>query len=343
MKLNLIKSRLYFLLAIVALSCSKDGATVKIPTLRIVESDSPIDLENIEAKFYKDLVYGEFNRNTFDIFTPESSNTTGLVIFFHGGGFTGGDKSIPYNDISSALLIRHLLANKIAFASVNYRYLEEREAEGILKPLNDCKRALQFMKYHSKSLNIDKEKVLLAGSSAGAGTSLWLAFTDDMAINETADQILKESTRVQGVFCTETQSSYDVLEWHNSTFHEYQSLGLDFDTIKELVTEETLFRFYGVNSIAGLNSTAVQQSRVKLDMLNLMTNDDPEFFVSNSNNKYIYPTTSDELLHHPLHSKALMDKSVLTGVKAKFYIPSMDIDTRNGENIADFIIRKIGQ
>jgi len=103
-----------------------------------------------------------------------------------------------------------------------------------------------------------------------------------------------------------------------------------------------LLNFYGVNSISELNTVSIRQDRVKLDMLNLLTNDDPEFYLSNSNNDYVYPTTNTQLLHHPLHSKVLMDKALMENVPTVIYLPSMNIDTRNGESIYDFIIRKTG-
>ncbi|MCF6168595.1 hypothetical protein [Lutibacter sp.] len=89
-----------------------------------------------------------------------------------------------------------------------------------------------------------------------------------------------------------------------------------------------------------LNTTAIQQDRIKLDMINLLTSDDPELYLLNSNNDYVYPTTNTQLLHHPLHSKVLMDKAIIENVPVVVYLPSMNIDTRNGESILDFIIRK---
>ena len=314
----------------------------EIPTLVLTPTNPPFELTLSSPTFYENISYGECERNVFDIFIPNSIDPTPLVVFIHGGGFTGGDKSIPYTNAGFQQLIDNLLAQNIAFATINYRFLLENETEGVLKPLNDSKRALQFIKYYSHSLNLDKNKVVLLGSSAGAGTSLWLAFSDDMSTVNSSDGVLRESTRVQGLVCTETQSSYDILEWHNSTFLEYQPFGLDFDSIVNLVGEPTLLKFYGVNSMSELDTLAIEQDRMKLDMLNLLTSDDPEFYLSNSNNDYVYPTTNAELLHHPLHSKVLMDKALIENVPTVVYLPSMNIDTRNGESIYDFIIRKIG-
>jgi len=234
---------------------------------------------------------------------PNQKQKLHLLFFIHGGGFTGGDKTVHYNEIDFTNLIDHLLSQNIAFASINYRFLEENETEGILKPLNDNKRALQFMRYYSNSLNIDKNKIVLMGSSAGAGTSLWLGFNNYMAQVNASDQTLNESTRVNGLVCLSTQSSYDVLEWHNSTFKEYAPQGMNFDVILNLVGEATFLKFYGVNTMAELNTVAIQQDREKLDMLNLLTNDDPEFLVSNSDEHYTFPVNNAALLHHPLHAK----------------------------------------
>ena len=48
--------------------------------------------------------------------------------------------------------------------------------DGILSSLNDAKRALQYIKYNHEKYNIDKTKIGLMGSSAGATSSLWIGF-----------------------------------------------------------------------------------------------------------------------------------------------------------------------
>jgi hypothetical protein len=327
------------------ISCKKgdaeDSSLLLPPPLKLIATTLPFEFTSNEITFYKDVAYGEFERNKFDIFLPKSNNPTGLAIFIHGGGFTGGDKALSYSDAGFKSFIDYLLSKNIAFASINYRYLESQDQQGVLKPLNDSKRALQFMKYYANDFNIDKNKVVLLGSSAGAGTSLWIGLNNEMSDNTSSDKILRESTRVQGMVCTETQASYDVLEWHNSVFSEYKNQGLDFNTLKNLVTESVLLQFYGVATLEELNSERVSKDRQKLDMISLLSSDDPEFYLSNSNNEYVYPTNSTQLLHHPLHSKILIEMASNKNLAVKAYIPSLNIDTTNGENIANFIIRKL--
>jgi len=312
------------------------------PSLNLISEIPPFTLNNPNATFYQDVAYGEYTRNVFDIFLPPHQGMSSLVIYIHGGGFTSGDKSSRYTSKGFQSLINQMLSVNIAFATINYRLLEDNDLDGVLKSLNDSKRALQFMKYHANVLNLNKDKVLLMGSSAGAGTSLWLAFSDDMALGNSTDGVLNESSRVQGLICLSTQSSYDLLEWHNSTFFEYQNQGFDFETVRNLLTEDVLYQFYGISNDTELFSVAIQQDRLKLDMLALLSNDDPEFYLSNSNHAYVFPITSGELLHHPLHSKALMDKAMMVNVPSVIYLPTLGIDTRNGESIFEFIYRKIG-
>jgi len=305
-------------------------------SLNLTAAPSPIKLNDSQNKFYKDIAYGEFKENVFDIFLPGSTQPASLVINIHGGGFINGDKG---QGSQNTALINSLLSKNIAYASINYRLLTTQDGDGVLKCLTDSKRALQFIRYHSKTLNIDKSNIVLTGGSAGAGTSLWLGLNDDMADKKNADPVLRESTRVKAIVALNTQADYDVLEWHNNVFKEYQSQGLDQKYILRLGTEKRVLGFYGFKEINEINSKAAKAYREKLNILKLMSSDDPEIYVENLNIPYSMPTKLGELEHHPLHAKALMDRANQTNVKGSFYIPKMNIDTRKGEDKEEFIVR----
>jgi len=332
----------YFIILIVFLySCEKNNDAIiveEIPSLELVSSNPPFTVTP-EVSFYSDIEYGEFERNKFDFFAPVTNNKTPLVIYIHGGGFTGGDKTAIYSETDFISFIDFFVSQNIAVATINYRFIEDNDSEGVLKSLNDSKRALQFMKYFAQDLNINKNKILLIGGSAGAGTSLWLSLSDDMALVNSTDMVLKESTRVQGAVALSTQSSYDVAEWHNSTFFEYQNAGMDFDLLLNLVGEQTFLNFFGIDDISDLNTPIVQNKRTRLDMLGLLSSDDPEIFVSNTDVPYTFPTNNGDVLHHPLHAKAILDKATEENVICKAYIPQMGIDNTNGENMPEFILR----
>ena len=324
-------------ISILFFSCSNSSE-------QVIEEDVqnlPFNLNTKDVKFQENIAYGEFERNKFDLFTPDSDSKTPIVIYIHGGGFVGGSKSDLYQNFFFTNLVDNLLAEKIAFASINYRLLESNETEGVFKCLNDSKRALQFIRRFSNDYNINKDIVVLVGASAGAGTSLWLGFNNDLGVANNSDETLRESTRVNGVVALETQANYDIPEWHNSVFKEYQPQGLSFEAILNLAREETLLQFYGINDISELNSTEIQQDRDDLDILKLMSTDDPEFYVSNADTPYTFPTNVDQTLHHPLHAKALIDKAEENNLTYKALIPQMNIDNTNGESMFNFILRKL--
>lgn len=306
-------------------------------------SNSPFNLNTSNVTFYEDIEYGEFERNKFDLFTPESNSKTPIVIYIHGGGFVGGSKSDLYQNFFFTNLVDNLLSENVAFASINYRLLGNNETEGVFKCINDSKRALQYIRHFSNSYNINKDKVVLIGASAGAGTSLYIGLNNDLALANNSDEILRESTRVNAIVALATQANYDIPEWHNTVFEEYQALGLSFEAILALAQEETLLQFYGISNISELNSAEILQDRSDLDMLELLSSDDPEFYVSNTDVPYSLPTNTDQVLHHPLHAKALIDKAEESNTPYKALIPQMNIDNTNGESMLNFILRKLDE
>ena len=83
-------------------------------------------------------------------------------------------------------------------------------------PLEDAARALQFVRSKAAEWNIDKTRIGASGGSAGAYSSLWLAFHDDMADPQSSDPIARESTRLLCAGVVGAQTSLDpkqMKEW----------------------------------------------------------------------------------------------------------------------------------
>ncbi len=303
-----------------------------------VPSDpSPIDLNGVEARFHADIAYGDKQLNTFDIFIARTKEPAPLVIYIHGGGFTMEDKSDAY-EAGGPFVIRSLLENGISFASVNYQLLEQNDKDGVIKPLNDCKRALQFIRSESEVFNIDKEKIVSYGFSAGAGASLWIGFNDDMADPESEDPVLRESTRLKGVAALETQATYDIVRWETEIFKPYD---ITLKSFVNLGFGSTLYSFYGVSSLDEIYTPAITEYRKKVDMLDLMSADDPEIFVNNGYNDAGKPTNIYALYHHPYHASALMEEAEKKGLQGIFYIPAMNIIDESNEELVQFFLRNL--
>jgi len=213
LKKNFQKSLLVSSIVLLAACGSEDDAAVVVPV--------PHEGLNISAdvEFRGDVTYGTDTRNVLDIFLPESETATPLVIFVHGGGFFAGDKSSAYSTPDD---INELLDADVAFATINYSLLDvpgfndatENDTDGINKSLSDVKEALQFLKHNAEDFNIDPTNVAMYGVSAGAVSSLWLAYSPDMAdVNAADDSIAGESTSLVAVGAIETQGSMDIVDW----------------------------------------------------------------------------------------------------------------------------------
>jgi poly(3-hydroxybutyrate) depolymerase len=204
-------------MALLAACGSDDDAAVVVP----VPHEGLTISADVTAEFRADVTYGTDTRNVLDIFLPESATPTPLVIFVHGGGFFTGDKSSAYSTPDD---INELLVAGVAFATINYSLLDvpgfnaatANDTDGINKSLSDVKEALQFLKHNAADFNIDPANVAMYGVSAGAVSSLWLAYSPDMIdVNAAADSIAGESTSLVAVGAIETQGSMDVVRWES--------------------------------------------------------------------------------------------------------------------------------
>jgi len=138
-----------------------------------------------------DVKYGEHPRNVLDLWRPKGDGPFPLVLYIHGGGFRQGDK----NTLSPAALKSYLDAGW-AVAAINYRFTDAAPAPA---QYLDCARALQTLRYRAKEWSLDPRLVASTGGSAGAGTSLWLAFHEDLADPKSDDPIARQSTRLTAV------------------------------------------------------------------------------------------------------------------------------------------------
>lgn len=265
--------------------------------------DGALSRNGVPATF-TNIRYGLEERNLLDIWLAKSDTPTPLVIYIHGGGFLHNDKSKIYG----AKEIDQFLAAGVSFATISYRY--RTNPEGILGSLKDSKRALQFLRSKAWEYNIDKTRIGAYGSSAGAGTSLWLAFHDDMADQDNPDPVLRESTRLKAVGAFATQSTYDISRW------------------PEILGHPDATRW------------PRKKQGEELDMLAWMSADDPPFYARNELPNT--PVNMDRPVmnlvnHHPLHIKALLERVDEVGLKdALLYAPALGI-VPSANDRSDFV------
>ena len=182
----------------------------------------------------QNVQYGKHARNVVDIWQAEEKNATPLVLVIHGGGWRGGSKE----RVDRFVDVQVLLNAGISVAALNYRFVDQAIQENVKPPvkapLHDAARCLQFVRSKSNPWNIDPTKIAATGGSAGACSSLWLAFHDDLCEPTSDDPVARQSTRLCCDAVKGAQTSLDpkqMKEWTPNSKYGGHAFGfLDFKT-----------------------------------------------------------------------------------------------------------------
>lgn len=145
--------------------------------------------------------YGSHARNVLDFWKADSSEPTPVIVYIHGGGFRGGDKS-SFNE----RFLTSALDADVSFAAIHYRLSQDAIYPAAM---HDSARAIQFIRSKATEWNIDPKRIAAFGGSAGSGISQWLAFHDDLAEPDSEDPVSRESTRLTCAVAQQMQSTYD--------------------------------------------------------------------------------------------------------------------------------------
>ena len=185
--------------------------------------------------FY-DVAYGPHPKQVMHFWKAESVVPTPVLLFIHGGGWMAGGR---LSGLSSILTT--LLEEGISVASVEYRFIPEAAADGVTPPvkgpLHDAARALQYLRSRAAEWNIDKARIGASGGSAGACTSLWLAFHDDLADPGSDDPVARESSRLAFAAVNGAQTTLDpkqMKEWTPNSRYGGHAFGFTGDAEKKI-------------------------------------------------------------------------------------------------------------
>jgi acetyl esterase/lipase len=174
-----------------------------------------------------DVKYGPHDRNVLDFWQAKADAPTPVVVCIHGGGWQGGDRSSYYPGVKT------YLDAGISVVTINYRLMAQANAQKVTPPvkapLEDAARAIQFVRSKAAEWKLDKKRVGATGGSAGACSSLYLAFHDDLADPKSADAVARESTRLYCAAVNGAQVSLDpkeVREWLPNYTYGAHAFGL---------------------------------------------------------------------------------------------------------------------
>ncbi|MCL5130231.1 alpha/beta hydrolase [Algibacter sp. L4_22] len=151
---------------------------VLITFLGCSEKIEPIATTNIldTTQVYEefDVVYGDDENQTFDLYLPANRTLdTKVIILVHGGGWSGGDKTEM--DALKTLLIEDF--PDVAIANINYRLADSNNKPYPMQT-NDISTVVRYLKTNEIKLSIS-DQLGFIGTSAGGHLSLLWAYSFD--------------------------------------------------------------------------------------------------------------------------------------------------------------------
>lgn len=260
---------------------------------------------------HAEVAYGPHARHRLDVWLADSPQPTPVLIYFHGGGFVTGSKAnLP------AAVLAAARRQGISVVAANYRFAPE-----VAFPAHylDCARAIQFVRHSARAWNIDPARVALTGSSAGAGTALWIAFHDDLADPENADPVARESTRVTCVAVMGAQPTYDPR------------------VIRQLAGEAAARHAVFAN-LHGLKPEELETEKAhrlytEAAPLTYLTRDDPPVFAYYSEPRGPVPPDARDGtgIHHPNLGLLLQERMGALGLECVFLHKDQKVNTTTAE------------
>lgn len=264
--------------------------------------------------------YGPHPRNVLDFWQAEGSGPRPLLVYIHGGGWTSGDKQQDIKQFAP------FLEKGISYAAVNYRLSGDAPLPA---PVHDAARAIQFLRSKAKEWNIKTDRIALTGGSAGACTSMWLLLHDDLADPQSADPVLRESTRVAAAAVSAGQTSIDphvIKEWLGPNVLTHRMI---WTCVGEKTMEDAL-----------QNYEQHRANYVEFSPYNHLDAQDPPLFMTYGNNMKLPSENAGHGIHHPVYGVKLREKADAVGHECHLLIPGV-ASSQKYTNATDFLLAKL--
>jgi hypothetical protein len=257
--------------------------------------------QKVEPTF-KEVSYGPHEDMTLNFWKIESQNPTPLLVHIHGGGWLGGKKHETAN--------ANELKKGYSFASIDYRLAG---VELLPAAVHDAARAIQFLRTKAKEWNFDPNRIAVIGGSAGAASSLWLAYHDDMANSKSDDPVLRESSRVCGAVAMGGQTTLD-------PFLLEKKIG------PACIRHGMIWKTVGAKSIEDLMDNWDQYKSLSLQCspITHVTKDDPPVFL-NYGQPAPVPVVKGDGIHHAGFGRLLKTKCKKMGTECYLQVKGHEV------------------
>lgn len=136
-------------------------------------SISKLDTSFVSQKFL-DIAYGTKSKaQKLDLYLPPKTSTPyPVIVVFHGGAFMFGDKAM--GEVQGAV---NGVKYGYAIVSANYRLSGE---DKFPSAINDAKAVIRWVKANAKTYNLDAQKIVVWGGSAGGNIASMVGVTGSL-------------------------------------------------------------------------------------------------------------------------------------------------------------------
>jgi len=264
--------------------------------------------QKVEPTF-KEVSYGPHEDMTLNFWKIESQNPTPLLVHIHGGGWLGGKKhgTANANDLKKGY----------SFASIDYRLAG---VELLPAAVYDAARAIQFLRTKAKEWNFDPNRIAVIGGSAGAASSLWLAYHDDMSQPQSKDPVLRQSSRVCGAVAMGGQTTLD-------PFLLKKKIG------PACIRHGMIWKTVGAKSIEDLMGNWDQYKELSLECspITHVSKDDPPVFL-NYGKPAPTPVIKGDGIHHAGFGRLLKEECKKVGIDCYLQVKGHEVPKLTKDN-----------
>ena len=237
-----------------------------------------------EVKELKNLEYGRGSGRAMllDLYLPEKAQKLmPLIIWIHGGAWMAGSKDNP----SPAL---RFTRDGYAVAQVGYRLSQEAKFPA---QIHDCKAAVRWLRANAGKYDLDPNRFVAWGASAGGHLVALLGTSGGAAELEGTVNDLKESSRVQGV-----------IDWFGPT--DFLQIGNAESDLRHNAPDSPESKLIGGPLLENKDKAA------KASPITYVSKDAPPFLIMHGDRDRTVPFNQSELLYAAL-KKAGVDATLV--------------------------------
>lgn len=183
--------------------CEREQTGFKLSNERNRPDKITYDLTSVPITVHEQLIpiAHDHQINLYTYRRADATDNVPVLIYFHGGGFTAGDMKLYANQMKLIAELSHAL---VVFPE--YRLAPECPFPGAIE---DGIGGIAWVVEHAKELNIDAERLIVAGDSAGGSLTNACLLNDQQKLIKKALEIYPSTDMSDYTKQTQYTWSYD--------------------------------------------------------------------------------------------------------------------------------------